>query len=1346
MSQDFYLPRTLASDDRKFTEQELMSASAYVVVLSEPGGGKSSLLKSLAHQLKVECVTANLFSHMGTETNNGSLVIDAFDELAKIDHVGINRLLAHAKKSNPRHVIISSRSSEWGVSSTKAFEDALGSAPLLVRLEEFNEIEQQAIFSNHIPGENFAVFRNEVSRFELESLLPNPQFLKLFADAYIESGRQFKDKNSIFSMAVERLAREVNTSIASKHNSYPVADKVNLAQEIFSKLLLSGSDGVTTSEASETRIFPILNSVQSKNNFGIDILSTKLFKSGDHPDYHRPVHKVVAEYCAACYLVTRIGDTQAPLTLSKCLSVIAPNGTVRDELRGLIGWMAALGNRDIQSTIIQLDPYAVLSNGDPSQLHPSTRKLLIHKLREVEAIDPYFRRGDYGRTFSTAGFFSKDVIDEIRPVLASGEDGHLRDLILELLASNKEALNLEKELRSILLSTEEPHNSRLLASKCLLSIHPLEHKKDISSLVSEGSQNALRVASEVIKTLYINPYDHETVLVFLRACAKLYPEGYEQYNPHVESRYFIKSFIANLSPETTEKLLDDLTFSLACTCNKQAYECSCRTGISKIIGSLLDNYFSSTSPPYNPTQVWQWVSNLNYHYQKSAQQSAAVKVMRENIELRQGFLKLVFSPLSEREIIINTKIHKFDFHSHSGLGLLPDDTQYLADLAFENDNPVLWATCIPFHHKHRGADERRPDPLRQHLRRQALVKPKFMREWVIFSRGASALEKLHGSYRNLKKSFRRSRKRLALIHEKKINYVKENRALIESGTHWPYLVRFAELTLTRPEKIIEEFGEAKIARTALKNCVGFIAPSVPALRELATLRCSSRFSRPVQILHAACTLIMTEKNSLDEVDPSLLASLRACLNNNYSTSDENIRNALKQEIDRIIFAKIYTPETFIRQFIEPQLELPSCANPDLWLLHSDDAFSELKSTLSIEWLAKFENLNLDTISTLFDIAAKHGERSLLIDIIRRHTFDLMGKIAETPDDPDTISKCKFWFVREFYFIDCISHPQWHWLQADPDAIFTLCNRSDRYSHLSNGWPSLTAIKTKAVLDAYVERWPRVHLPNHWGSDSPNSERAYRYIRDLVWSFNSLEPEHALSPLNELIADPRFNNLHKDLSSIYIAQLKRRSLQDYEVPSPKQISDLLDFDSIETVEGLRQCIIDELYDFQGAIDGGEFNSGARFFDNGEHLKENPCTLIIAERLSLKLQPKGIIITPEHHLKDDKRSDFTATKLINGKRRLLVTEVKGQWHRDLYTAAKTQLHERYSRHPDAEYQGIFLALWFGPNISVAGLRTSEIKSAEELKLSIQKSLPPDLRGLIDIFVLDLSKSNKHQHYQD
>ncbi|MGL4914892.1 MAG: hypothetical protein ACRC5D_01280 [Aeromonas allosaccharophila] len=74
-----------------------MAASMFVVVLAEPGGGKTELMESLAQQLGTKAVTATRFRHMGAEEENSPLVIDAFDELAKIDQSGIHLVLAHVQ-------------------------------------------------------------------------------------------------------------------------------------------------------------------------------------------------------------------------------------------------------------------------------------------------------------------------------------------------------------------------------------------------------------------------------------------------------------------------------------------------------------------------------------------------------------------------------------------------------------------------------------------------------------------------------------------------------------------------------------------------------------------------------------------------------------------------------------------------------------------------------------------------------------------------------------------------------------------------------------------------------------------------------------------------------------------------------------------------------------------------------------------------------------------------------------------------------------------------------------------------------------------------------------------------
>ena len=100
MTSTFYLPRKLSGDGQMYTEAELLAAAQFVVVLAEPGGGKTELLKSLARQLGTKAVTATRFKHMGTEEENSPLVIDAFDELAKIDQSGIHSLLANAHVQN----------------------------------------------------------------------------------------------------------------------------------------------------------------------------------------------------------------------------------------------------------------------------------------------------------------------------------------------------------------------------------------------------------------------------------------------------------------------------------------------------------------------------------------------------------------------------------------------------------------------------------------------------------------------------------------------------------------------------------------------------------------------------------------------------------------------------------------------------------------------------------------------------------------------------------------------------------------------------------------------------------------------------------------------------------------------------------------------------------------------------------------------------------------------------------------------------------------------------------------------------------------------------------------------
>ncbi|MBJ3780438.1 hypothetical protein JFY47_07845 [Enterobacter asburiae] len=1344
MNPTLYLERNFTHGDRAYTETELLAASTHIVVLAEPGGGKTELMKSLAQKLNTSVLNASVFAYVGADKENSPLIIDAVDEVARIDQSGIHKILALARTSTPTRVIMSSRSSEWGQASTSIFEKFLGCSPMVVRLREFDQDEQHAIFKHHAPEENFFTFQNEVTRFSLDMLLPNPQFLKMFTDAYLESDRRFADKRSIFALAVERLAKEANPNIPKASVSLSLAEKIFFSAEVYAKLLLSGAEGVSTIDATANRMYPMLPALFSGNTTCYDILSTQLFKPGDQEDQHRPVHKIVAEYCAADYIIKRITDPVDVLTLAKCLPVIAPNGTARDELRGLLGWMAALGNRSVQESIIELDAYAVLANGDPSQLERSSKRQLLHRLKEIEAADPYFRRNDFWRRFSAAGFFTQDVVEEIKPLLTMNTEGHLRGLILELLADSPVNCQLVPELSLLTLNPDESEHIRTLASRCLQNVKEYDFIGALAVLIFEASNISLNIAAKLIEVTGPEKFNHTYLSGFLRVCANLYPDHKAKFERVVGTRYFIKKLISCFSVNTLEPLLDELTYNLHCNCGKKNYECDCRNGISKIVGSMVDRYFELVQAPFDPVRIWQWTGNLNFHRQCQPDQSKSVKVLRENETLRQGIIAYVFGPLTDRKKIFNIRVEKFEgyLHSHSGLNLWRNDYKFILNLAFETDNVDLWASFPINHQRYKNREEQGPDDLRAQMRQHALSKPAFMREWARFNNAMKLSQQEHQVWRfRHSRSMKRHDRKQREIHVRNIKFINENREIVECGRHWGCLVRFAELVLMHPERIELEFGDEKLVRTALRNSLDFITPEVPTLHELAALYCESKCRHSVMILYAACLEILRTEGNLECVNVELLTALRTNIHMGYNSVSAEERDALQAEIDRLIFPDSESAEKYLRQYVEPQLAQP-CSHPEIWMLSGEEVFSQSRAKLSIEWLHRFTDLSLNSVDTLFEIAAQYGDREHLKDIIAERCSETMSDRPNTTENEDIKRKRIFWLVREYYFLENITATYWAWLKSDKDNLLHFYERSGRMSRSEHrAWPELTSIKIEAILDAFIEHCPHVDLPDSWDSDSPREEKAYRFLTNLIWSMNSDTPDNAIPVLDRLIEDSRFISLHKELQSIYASQIRKKALRDFEPPTPDEIVQRLDCDSVVTVEGLRQLVLQELHDFQKVIDGGEFNSADRFYEKNEHLDEVKSTEIIAERLNLRLQPQGISITPEHQLKGKKRSDFTASKLIGGKRRLLVTEVKGQWHRELYSAASAQLYDRYSIHPDAELQGIFLVIWFGESETVAGRKAHGIKTAQELKISIEAVLQADLRGLIDVFVLDVARCSKH-----
>jgi hypothetical protein len=89
------------------------------------------------------------------------------------------------------------------------------------------------------------------------------------------------------------------------------------------------------------------------------------------------------------------------------------------------------------------------------------------------------------------------------------------------------------------------------------------------------------------------------------------------------------------------------------------------------------------------------------------------------------------------------------------------------------------------------------------------------------------------------------------------------------------------------------------------------------------------------------------------------------------------------------------------------------------------------------------------------------------------------------------------------------------------------------------------------------------------------------------------------------------------------------------------------------------------------------------------------------------------------------------------------IKGQWHKDLWHAADTQLDRLYSNDWRADRKGIYLVFWFGPKVH----KNKKLKSlgkgiklpatASELRTALIEKSEVAKQGSIEVVVLDLAR---------
>jgi hypothetical protein len=1341
MMNDFYIEQRLEdkSDNAKkklFSVDELINSEhKVIIVLAEPGAGKTRLTEEIKNRTAANLVKATIFLKYLKTTNANLTIIDGFDEVAKLSNDNNISIIVKASELPSDKIMITSRSGEWADSDTQTVINCFNATPLIVCLLPFDRTQQQEFYNQYTNKDDFDNFITNLEKLGLDTIIGNPQLLQIMIDAYSIT-QTFTSKTQAFQDCIESAVNERNKEYNTKErpNSLILTE---LSEQIFACCMLSGIAGIHTNENNADLQYPFYKNLAESDAINFKYLfDTKLFKPSDKPETHEPIHRIIAEFCAAKFINRKINDPQSKITINMILSLIAPNNTVRDDLRGLTGWLATLSNnKEFSQKYIELDAYAVIAYGNVSQLSEELKIYLLEALIKLSNDDPFFQRHDKWRDIILLNFFNEKILEKVSEILLS-PDTHefLKDFLWGILIHSKaDCSTISDTMYQFIVNDKNKFYTRTSAIKCINWTATAKIQPVFDVLIQSNTKDSLALIARILNDARYQHISSDDLLKYVEKLTIFFPihREYGRGN-HFERKSNITYFLKTLEADYVVLLLDKLTENLKCRCKQECdYQCD-KIPQSKLISFLID-VFLKTQQTYYADQLYTWLKYLNFGYSGTPSDSYLVKILQASPRLKRKIISLLFENTQGHDATRNLR-HKLHGAMHAGLHLCEQDCFVLARWAYKKKLYDVWTVLYEPHNKNKEII--RNDKLRHLLRYHSKNNTEFLKIWSRLENNNkkhyhSKIILNHTISNNRRRRKRTRQNKKILINNKKAFH--RNKALIENGEYYNFwLENFAREFMYEKELWYLAFVPNETKIKALSNCLPFMLKCINEQGLWDNLNYNTLY-----VVYAGCFLHFEKHGNLDTIEHKFLRTLKK---SPYGLSSDKLgeekTTAFEQAINQVFFKNDTDRMNFLKEISEPVfnrfLNTEPKENEDftdnLWF---DNEFKNIIPALSQEWLKKYTNIPLDGIVQLFNHASKNEN-----DNLKRITSEKYHYFCDLPLPRTRYqnSMYEFWAMRAFCLLDNDATNAKKWLKNNPDNIFTLYHIID---HNTPKWVIFSAQKVFDILNAFVDIWKPVHLPNSWGSDSPPQEKAYRLLKDnIVWKIGLDKPDEVIKYCNMMLSDTRYEPYYDELKTHYAEGMRKKMLSEFQPPEAKQIKSFFDNQQIVSVEYLRAFIMDKLEEYQVWLKGASTTPLDKFYESGKRVDEERVTKRVTEDLELRLNVLNLSLKIETHMNEDKRCDITINKNINGQEILLCIEAKGQWHSDLFNAPEEQLYKLYSKHPNAQKQGIYLVYWFGKNEKVAN-KNNTYESADDLKTEIISSVKPELRNQIDVFVLNLEQ---------
>lgn len=466
-----------AADQQPITTVSALRDAAHLVLLGEPGIGKTTVLETEAAAAGTDVVKVRELINETVDPPAGTLFLDALDEyrMGATDLGRIDELVKAIRRCGALRWRLTCRAEDWKkAADIAAVKRSTAGAPVTVAQLLPLDLPEQLTVLSALGVADPDGFVDKAHALGAAGLLESPLSLKLLNQSVIGGGPWPTTRFELFDRATFALAHEDNDTHRLDHSRATAEAILEAAAKACLVLLASGGRLLWRSGAlapkGDVRAYLPAAALGLDPSLVSDTLGSSLFRG--EGEAFEPVHRTIAEFLAGRSLARSVQGNpgEAALPLGRALALIAgSDGRAPSDLRGLYAWfaahLAALGEAADARQLIEADAVSTLVYGDAAAFDTASKRAMLSNL---DRHDPYFRASEVGVT-AVGGLASEELADDLRQAIEVGDGTHRMMTVYEVLAAGSPVPSLMPTLRAITLDPARPEWERSRAMSAWLN-------------------------------------------------------------------------------------------------------------------------------------------------------------------------------------------------------------------------------------------------------------------------------------------------------------------------------------------------------------------------------------------------------------------------------------------------------------------------------------------------------------------------------------------------------------------------------------------------------------------------------------------------------------------------------------------------------------------------------------------------------------------------------------------------------------------------------------------------------------------------------------------------------------